>query len=226
MYDVRKILEDLADEKFKDFSLKLIPTNSNILGVKIPQLRTITREMPEEDKRPYIDHYNCEYLEELIIKGLLIGQLNGDIQEILSYVDDFTSSIDNWLVCDCFCSGLKVTKKNMETVWEFIQPYLYSDDEFKVRFAVVMMLDHYICEDYIDQVIAALNSVKHDGYYVKMAVAWAVSVCFIEFSDKTMKYLKCNNLDDWTYNKSIQKIIESRRVDDMTKDGLRKMRRK
>jgi len=185
MYDVRKILEDLADEKFKDFSLKLIPTNSNILGVKIPQLRTITREMPEEDKRPYIDHYNCEYLEELIIKGLLIGQLNGDIQEILSYVDDFTSSIDNWLVCDCFCSGLKVTKKNMETVWEFIQPYLYSDDEFKVRFAVVMMLDHYICEDYIDQVIAALNSVKHDGYYVKMAVAWAVSVCFIKFSDKT-----------------------------------------
>ncbi|AGN26240.1 DNA alkylation repair protein [Candidatus Methanomassiliicoccus intestinalis] len=226
MYDVRKILEDLADEKFKDFSLKLIPTNSNILGVKIPQLRTITREMPEEDKRPYIDHYNCEYLEELIIKGLLIGQLNGDIQEILSYVDDFTSSIDNWLVCDCFCSGLKVTKKNMETVWEFIQPYLYSDDEFKVRFAVVMMLDHYICEDYIDQVIAALDSVKHDGYYVKMAVAWAVSVCFVKFSDKTMKYLKYNNLDDWTYNKSIQKIIESRRVDDMTKDGLRKMRRK
>ncbi len=226
MYDVRKILEDLADEKFKDFSLKLIPTNSNILGVKIPQLRTITREMPEEDKRPYIDHYNCEYLEELIIKGLLIGQLNGDIQEILSYVDDFTSSIDNWLVCDCFCSGLKVTKKNMETVWEFIQPYLYSDDEFKVRFAVVMMLDHYICEDYIDQVIAALDSVKHDGYYVKMAVAWAVSVCFVKFSDKTMKYLKYNNLDDWTYNKSIQKIIESRRVDDITKDGLRKMRRK
>ncbi|WP_400203745.1 DNA alkylation repair protein [Candidatus Methanomassiliicoccus intestinalis] len=226
MYDVRKILEDLADEKFKDFSLKLIPTNNNILGVKIPQLRTITREMPEEDKRPYIDHYNCEYLEELIIKGLLIGQLNGDIQEILSHVDDFTSSIDNWLVCDCFCSGLKVTKKNMETVWEFIQPYLYSDDEFKVRFAVVMMLDHYICEDYIDQVIAALDSVKHDGYYVKMAVAWAVSVCFVKFSDKTMKYLKYNNLDDWTYNKSIQKIIESRRVDDMTKDSLRKMRRK
>lgn len=226
MYNVRKILEDLADKKFKDFSLNLIPTNSNILGVKIPQLRKITREMPEEDKRSYIDHYNCEYLEELIIKGLLIGQLNGDIQEILSYVDDFTSSIDNWLVCDCFCSGLKVTKKNMETVWEFIQPYLYSDDEFKVRFAVVMMLDHYICEDYIDQVIAALDSVKHDGYYVKMAVAWAVSVCFVKFSDKTMKYLKCNNLDDWTYNKSIQKIIESRRVDDMTKDGLRKMRRK
>ena len=89
-----------------------------------------------------------------------------------------------------------------------------------------MMLDHYICEDYIDQVIAALDSVKHDGYYVKMAVAWAVSVCFVKFSDKTMKYLKYNNLDDWTYNKSIQKIIESRRVDDMTKDGLRKMRRK
>ena len=226
MYDVREILEDLADEKFKDFSSKLIPTNSNIMGVKIPQLRTIAKNMPEEDRQPYIDHYNCEYLEEVMIKGLLIGQLKGDIQEILSYVEEFIPSIDNWSVCDCFCSGLKVTKKNIEAVWQFIQPYLHSAEEFKVRFAVVTMLAHYICEDYIDQVIVALDSVKHDGYYVKMAVAWAVSVCFVKFSDKTMKYLKCNNLDDWTYNKSIQKIIESRRVDDKAKDDLRKMKRK
>lgn len=226
MYDVRKILEGLADEKFKDFSLKLIPTNSNIMGVKIPQLRTIARDMPEEDRLPYINHYNCEYLEEVMIKGLLIGQLKGDTQEILAYVKDFIPSIDNWSVCDCFCSGLKVAKKNRETVWQFIQPYLHSDEEYEVRFAVVMMLAHYICEDYIDQVIAALDSVKHDGYYVKMAVAWTVSVCFVKFSDKTMKYLKCNSLDDWTYNKSIQKIIESRRVDDKTKDDLRKMKRK
>lgn len=226
MYDVREILEDLADEKFKDFTSKLIPTNSSILGVKIPQLRKIAKEMPEEDRQSYINHYNCEYLEEVMIKGMLIGQLKGDIGEILPYVKEFIPAIDNWSVCDCFCSGLKITNKNLEAVWQFIQSYLHSNNEFEVRFAVVMMLAHYIREDYIDQVIEALDSVKHDGYYVKMAVAWAVSVCFVKFSDKTMKYLKYNNLDDWTYNKSIQKIIESRRVDDKTKDSLRRMKRK
>ena len=226
MYDVREILEDLSDEKFKNFSLKLIPTNSNILGVKIPQLQKIAKDMPKEDRQSYIDFHDCKSLEELMIKGMLIGQLNGDIQTILPYVKKFIPCMDNWAVCDCFCSGLKITRKNMDAMWKFTQSYLHSSDEFEVRFAVVMMLDHYICEDYIDQVLEALDSVKHDGYYVKMAVAWAVSVCFVKFSDKTMKYLKCNDLDDWTYNKSIQKIIESRRVDNETKDNLRKMKRK
>ena len=41
-----------------------------------------------------------------------------------------------------------------------------------------------------------------------------------------MAYLKDNRLDDWTYNKAIQKITESYRVDKETKTILRGMKRK
>ena len=110
-------------------------------------------------------------------------------------------------------------------VLEFIQPYLKSNKEFEIRFAVVIILNYYITEDYIDLVLETLDEVKHEGYYVKMAVAWAISLCFVKFEEKTMNYLKNNKLDDFTYNKSLQKICESLRVDKDTKAIIKSMKR-
>lgn len=89
-----------------------------------------------------------------------------------------------------------------------------------------MLLDFYINDEYIDKVLKLLDNVNHPGYYAKMAVAWAVSICYIKFPEKTMDYLKNNNLDDFTYNKSLQKICESLRVDKETKKIIKAMRRK
>ena len=114
----------------------------------------------------------------------------------------------------------------MEYMWNFIQKYLKSDKEFELRFAIVMMLDFYITEEYIDRVLEILNNIKNDAYYVKMAVAWTIQVAFVKFENKTMKLLKENNIDDWTYNKTIQKITESYRVDEETKKIIRTMKRK
>ena len=106
-----------------------------------------------------------------------------------------------------------------------MQPYLKSNKEFEIRFAVVIILNYYITEDYIDLVLETLDDVKHEGYYVKMAVAWAISLCFVKFEEKTMNYLKNNKLDDFTYNKSLQKICESLRVDKDTKAIIKSMKR-
>ncbi len=74
------------------------------------------------------------------------------------------------------------------------------------------LLDFFINEAYIDAVLEEMKKIHHDGYYVKMAVAWAVSICYIHFPEKTQKLLKENSLDDWTHNKTIQKIRESLRI--------------
>ena len=58
-----------------------------------------------------------------------------------------------------------------------------------------------------------------------MAVAWAISVCLIKFYDKTIKYLEASKLDNWTYNKAIQKAIESYRISNEKKEYLRKIKR-
>ena len=59
-----------------------------------------------------------------------------------------------------------------------------------------------------------------------MAVAWALSVCYVKFPQKTMLLFKDNRLDDFTYNKALQKILESNRVSDSDKSIIRGMKRK
>ncbi len=148
-----------------------------------------------------------------------------NLDEQLSCLKKFIPKINNWAVCDTCCSNLKFTLKNKEPVFEFLKPYIKSKNEFDVRFAAVMLMDFYITDEYIDKVIKIYDGIKNEGYYAKMAVAWGLSVCFVKYSDITMKYLNNNNLNDWTYNKALQKITESFRVDDETKKVIRKMKR-
>lgn len=222
---IRERILDLTDEKYRRFHSGLIPAADNILGVRLPHLRELAKEIAKGDWRGYLATAQKDYYEEIMLQGLVIGYAKADIEEILQYVTGFVPQIGNWGICDSFCSNLKITKKHKARVWEFLQPYLLADNEFALRFGIVMLLDYYLEDKYIDRVLVCLDKAKHDGYYVKMAVAWAVSVCFVKFPDKTMRYLQENTLDDFTYNKALQKIMESLRVDRETKDCLHGMKR-
>ena len=223
---VREQIFELADEKYRKFSSSLLPNVRNIAGVRLPELRKLAKTIAKGDWRAYLSEDNSEYFEEIMLQGFVIGCAKADIDELLKYTAAFVPKIDNWSVCDSFCISLKFTKSNMERVWNFLQPYLSSKKEYEIRFGVVMLLNFYINEEYIDRVLKILDSIKHDGYYVKMAAAWAVSICYVKFPEKTLKYLKGCALDDFTYNKSLQKITESLQVDKKTKEMIRNMKRK
>lgn len=225
---IRKRIIELADSKYKDFHSSLCPNTNNIIGVRIPILRNLAKELIKEiNWQDYLDNAWDNYYEEVMLQGMIIALISQkqDIDIIIKYIDNFVPKIDNWAMCDTFCTGLKITEKNLEYMWKYIQKYIKSNKEFEIRFAVVMMLDYFIKEEYIDNVLEILNSIKNKKYYVQMAIAWAISIAFIKFKDKTMKFLENNLLDDFTYNKSIQKIIESYRVDEEIKEKLRKMKR-
>lgn len=222
--EIRQELINLSDEKYRSFHSNLCPGVENILGVRLPLLRKIAKDLSKSNYKEYLDDNNVEYYEEIMIQGLIIGYLKVDNETRFNYIKNFIPKINNWAVCDSFCNNLKFTKKNMNEVWNFIQPYTSSQYEFHIRFAIVMILNFYIVEDYIDEVLNILNNIHHDDYYVKMAVAWAISYCYISFPEKTLDFLKNNNLDKFTYNKSLQKIIESNRVDKGDKNLIRSMK--
>ena len=128
---------------------------------------------------------------------------------------------------DTFVPALKIKDKELEVFWKFILTYLNSEKEFEVRFSIICMLDYYLIDSYIDKVIDILDNVKHEGYYVKMAIAWTLAEIGIKYNEKLMSYLKGkNNLDKFTYNKTLQKMIESYRIDLKQKEELKKMKRK
>ncbi len=224
--NIKSQLLELANSSHKKFTSALIPNIDNILGIKTPELRKIAKEIAKDDWKQYIEATDKEFFEETLVEGMVIGFLKLDINEHLEYVKAFIPKIDNWATCDSFCGALKFTKKNQKLVWDFILPYLNSDKEFEVRFAVIMFLSYFIDDIYIDEVLNYLNQVTHRAYYVQMGVAWAVSVAYVKFPEKTMIFLKNNNLDNFTFNKSLQKITESFRVSDEDKSLIKSMKRK
>lgn len=224
--NIRERILALADEEYRQFHSKLVPGIDNVLGVRLPLLRGLAQEIAKSDWRTYLATAQDDYNEEIMLQGLVIGYAKADIEEILDYVAIFVPKINNWGICDSFCNSLKITKKHPLRMWDFLQPYLLSPKEFELRFGIIMLLSFYIDEEYMDRILLLLDGAKHEGYYVKMAVAWTISICFIKFPEKTLAYLKSNTLDDFTYNKALQKIIESLRVSPETKTMVRAMKRK
>lgn len=215
-----------VDHEYQKFSSSLLPNIPNILGVRIPELRKMAQQIAKEDWRTYLQQAEDEYFEEVMLQAMVIGYAQTDIDERLQYIAHFVPKINNWSVCDRFCGGLKSTSSHQQQVWQFLTPYLSSKQEYEVRFAVVMLLTYYVDESYIEEVLAQLDQIQHEAYYVKMAVAWAISICYIHLPEPTMKYLLHNQLDIFTYNKALQKITESYRIDSATKEHIRSMKRK
>lgn len=219
-------LEALADEKYKAFMETLLPGVKNIIGVRLPELQRLAKELAECGRLNKELFKNADSYEETLLEGLTIGNLELGCEQRLALIAEFVPKIDNWAVCDSFCGSLKFAKKNRERVFEFLQPYLVSGSEFDVRFAVVMLLDYYANEAYKERTMHALKRVKHDGYYAKMAVAWAFSVMAAYFPEETLKALADRDVDGFTRNKAIQKITESRRVDPAVKQLAKELRKR
>jgi len=227
--EIRKELIKNSEEKVADFNNKLNPNNKEeILGIRIPILRRMAKELVKQDWKLYLKQAQTEkqlYMEETLLQGLIIGYCKIDLNEKLELIKQFVPKINNWLINDTFCPTIKIRSKDLQKVWEFILPYLESENEFEVRFAIIMMLDNFIIDGYIDKVICKLDEVKNDGYYAKMAVAWTMAEIGIKYNEKAMTYLKGkHNLDKFTYNKTLQKMRESFRVSKEQKEELQKMK--
>lgn len=225
---IRDKLKELSEPEYAKFNKKLCPdTKKQVLGIRIPKLRVLAKEiLKEEDWRNFIENADINCFEETILKGLVIAYSKIDLKEKLILVKEFIPNMDSWAITDTFCPTLKIKPKELEEIWNFILPYTKSKKEFETRFSIIMMLDYYIKEEYVDKVIKAIDEIENDAYYVQMAKAWVIAEIGIKFNEKAMKYLKGENkLDKFTYNKALQKMIESYRISDETKILFKNMKK-
>jgi len=226
---VKEHLLILAEEGNRKFTEGLHPGVEHVLGIRLPALRKLAARIAKADWERYFDTADGFYMEERMLQGMVLGCIRPDEDvEYLSLVSGFVSLINSWSVCDTFdfAGKQRFVDRNKERVWQFLEGWMQSDKEYEIRFGVVMAMAHYIDADYIQNVLQWMNRIDHEGYYVKMAVAWALSVCYVKFPKETMLLLKENSLDDFTYNKALQKITESFRVSPEDKDIIRDMKRK
>ncbi len=221
--EVRAFILNNGDEKYKKFHIGLTPgiDAGHTAGIRVPVLRDYAKQLYKKGVVPA--DIDTLYYEELILRGLLTGLVKyKSFDEMKKAVLLHLPYITNWALCDTFCGSLKQTKKYLPEMLGFITPFIASKNEYEVRFAAVMLLSYYITDEYIDNTLKLLGKIVHEGYYAKMAVAWALSVALVKYYDKTLDFIKDNRLDSFTHNKAIQKARESYRITTEQKEELQK----
>ncbi len=216
MIDYNQIINELketGEPEYKKFNESLIPGEITSYGVRVPYLRKMAQQIARDDWQAFLKAAKEDSHEERMLQGMVIGYAKCPFEEKLQYIKDFVPKINNWAVCDTVCAGLKDIKKNLAGFLEFLRPYMESKKEYELRFALVCLMDYYITDEYIDMTLEFMANIEHEAYYVRMAAAWGLSVCFVKYRDKTIEYFISGKIQDsWVNNKAIQKIRESFRV--------------
>ena len=201
-----------GNETYAAFNKRIVNTKMPVIGVRVPDLRRLARElapgMSAADIGELLTAQN-ESFDYVLLCGLLITHARLDDQMAIDLTKQYLPCVDSWAHIDVF-----VEKKRRfagEIWWDFALECLQSEAEFTVRYGVIALMTNFLDEAHIDQVFAALRGIKHDGYYVKMALAWLYATTAVHFFDLTLAELENEHIDAWTRNKSYQKMRESRR---------------
>lgn len=221
---IRKELESIAEADYKKFSASLIPGVENLLGIRIPILRDMAKKLAKEDWKGCMEWEDTLYFEETMLQGLVLGYAKAPIEEILSYTKSFIPKINNWSVNDTFCNNFKIARKEPEKVWDFLMTYKDSREEYETRVVAVMLMSHFLEDDYIDRVLSVLGELEIVGYYTSMGVAWAYATAWAKYPEKTKNYLLAHPIDPETYHKTLRKCLESYRISDEDKAWIRNVK--
>lgn len=195
-------LYDYQDLKYREFQRKLIVSRYPLIGVRIPQLRKLSKLYNVE---LFKEAFKLETYEEVMLYGMVIGK-EKDNSKRVTLIEEYLEYIDCWSICDSFCSNLTFIKKAKDEYFSWLLTFLQHEKEFYVRFSLVCFLRYYKEEKYIEEIVSKLKDIKIKAYYVDMAIAWMLCEFYI-VSEK-----RISNIID-TLDEDVQKMF-NRKVKD------------
>lgn len=219
-------LRSLADSKYRAFQAGLIPNidPGTILGVRMPVLRAYAKELGgSAEANEFMSTLPHTFYDEYNLHGLLINRI-GDYSETIVALEKFLPYVDNWATCDLLSP--KAFKRHPAELPAQIERWIRSGKTYTTRFGVGMLLEFYLDDNFDAAQLELAASACCDEYYVNMMIAWYFATALAKQRDATLPWLTEKKLPVWVHNKTIQKAIESRRIEPGLKDELRKLRRK
>lgn len=218
-------LISIKEDKYKEFHSKLCFTKYEILGIRLPIIRKIVKQISKTNYEDFLNLTKSTYYEEVMIEGLVISTIKDELL-FDKYFNKYIHKIDNWGICDSFCNSIDIVKQNPNKYFNLCKELSLYKEEFISRVGLITILNYFIKEEYLQDIFNILDNITSDKYYINMAQAWLVCELYIYYPQETEKYLKNNKLNNFTHNKSISKIRESYRISQKTKDYLNTLKRK
>ena len=108
--EFRDYLLSFSDEKYRAFHRGLCKTSKYpIIGVRLPIMQKISSEIVKGKPLYFLMAASVQSYEEIMIRGLVTATLKMPLAEKFVYIEEFLPYIDNWAVCDSFCTALKLS---------------------------------------------------------------------------------------------------------------------
>ncbi len=220
-----KKLKSLQDLKYKEFNSKIINTNYEIIGIKVPIISYLIKCINKDNIIDFLNNIEHNYFEETLLEGIAISYID-QYDTFINYLSKFLDSIDNWATCDICICRFNIIKKNKDKFISIINKLIKDKNPYYVRVGVVSILNHYLeDEDYLEYIFKVIEEIENKDYYVEMSIAWLISYLYIYYKDRTIKFLANNKLNSSIQNKAINKIRESNKVSKVDKKDILKYKK-
>ena len=223
--EIRNRLFELKEEKYKEFTLKLIPglETDNVIGVRTPQVAQIAKEIIKSgDYSSFLDDCPHKYYEE---KGIHVAIINSmkDYDSVIKEIDRFIPYVDNWATCD----GIKPRKafsKNCDRLIIDAKRWIKSEHIYTKRFGIEMIMNFFLDDNFKREYNDLVASIRSDEYYINMMIAWYFATALAKQYNDTIPFIENRRLDEWTHKKTIQKARESYRITEEQKEYLKSLK--
>ncbi len=210
--DYQEKLNQSIDPKYQKFSSSLSGSLLPLLGIKIPLLRSLIKEVkddksfdPQKLKLNQYLEYNLSYL------AISLERLN-DIKSQMEFLSINLVYAKGWQVTDTLVSYVR--KLSFKEYFPYFKDLIQSKDTFTRRFAIVLMR-RFASDKDISKAFTYLKDDKE--YYVEMAWAWLIADVMVYQPSQALLILKRKQLSSTIKKKATQKIRDSYRVDEELK---------
>lgn len=226
MTKIQKILFDYQDEKYADFSAKLVPTlpREAFIGVRSPSYKLILtriKELPACELETFLQRLPHKYHEENSLHIALINKIK-NYDECLAELEHFLPYINSWAISDAL--NPPVLKKNRQQLLPKLEQWMCDEAPFTKRVGLLLLMKYFLDEDFKAEYLELPAKIRSEEYYVNMMIAWFFAEALVKQWDATIPFIQNKKLASWTHNKAIQKACESFRVLPQRKEYLRTLK--
>lgn len=226
MDSIQKRLFELQDSEYKEFQCKLMPTVNadTVIGVRTPLLRDFAKQIDgTKTAETFLNTLPHFYYEENNLHSYLTERIK-DFDLCVNTVDRFLPFVNNWATCDTMKP--KVFAKNPEKLLPYIEKWLCSEHIYAVRYAILMLMTHFLDDKFDVKYLKRVSQIKSDEYYINMMIAWYFATALAKHYESTLPFIEQHVLPDWVHNKTIQKARESYRITAEQKSYLKGLKTK
>ncbi len=212
------------DGKYREMQIKITPgrKEEDFIGVRTPELRSYAKQLGKrEDVEEFLTALPHTYFEEDQLHAFIISEMK-DYERCMEHLNAFLPYVDNWATCDQMSP--KIFRKYRKELLGQIRKWLKSKETYTIRFAVGMLMEHFLDEDFDLKYPEMVAGIRSEEYYVNMMIAWYFATALAKQYDAVLPFLTEKRLEIWTHNKTIQKAVESYRITDEQKAYLKTLK--